>query len=271
MQGMFLARSGASAAIALVFLGGIPNLRGQSTNKSTGTLSEAQVKEIATAIVKAHNAWGVKLNSAGAVLTLAETARDQGRITYRLYAKGLDLGYIYSLVQWPVTQKEPSVALTGVTFDKSGMAICAGKPGMCGDPAKPDDPIDLQTFPVKGEPLRFAMVAQDDPQLRALVKIVPVPNRGKDKGCQVEAVLLMPHAELIWVEASNFPPNTELTLVQDSEGEIQKSQPKTDSTGQYAWAIMPAKAGLKGGTIEIRVQGPACGPSLSVPWGYAGN
>lgn len=271
MQGMFLARSGASAAIALVFLGGIPNLRGQSTNKSIGTLSEPQVKELATAMVKAHNAWGVKLNSAGAVLTLAETVRDQGRISYRLYAKGLPLDHIYSLLQWPVTQKEPSVALTGVTFDKSGMAICAGKSGMCGDPAKPDDPIDLQTFPVKGEPLRFAIVAQDDPQLRALVKIVPVPNRGEDKGCQVEAVLLMPHAELIWLEAINFPPNTELALAQDSEGEIHESKAKADSTGLYEWAIMPAKAGLRRGTIKIRVQGPACGPSLSVPWGIAGN
>jgi hypothetical protein len=129
MQGMSLARSGASAAIAVVFVGGIPNLTGQPPNTSTGSLSEARAKELAAAMVKAHNAWGISVNSAGAVLTLTETARDQGRISYRLYAKGLPPDHVYSLLQWPISQKEPSMALPGVTFDKSGMAICAAPKG----------------------------------------------------------------------------------------------------------------------------------------------
>jgi hypothetical protein len=244
---------------------------GQSIQRNSAGVTEAQGRDIATALVNAHNTWGEKLSSSGAVLRLEETARHNGRIFYRLHVVGLPAGHRYSLVQWPVTQREPSVALEGVTFDKSGVAVCAGKPGTCGDPAKPDDPIDLQTFPAKGEPLRFAIVAQDDPRLRAAVKIIPVPNAGIDKECRVDAVLLMPHAELIWLEASNFPANTGLRLTQDSEGEIHKSEKKTDGAGRYAWAIMPAKAGLTTGTVRIRVQAAGCSPEVSARWGYPGK
>jgi hypothetical protein len=239
----------------------------QSIAEDPGSSSHAEATQLATAMVKANDAWGEKLNSNGAVLTLKETAREGSGISYRLYGKGLPTEHVYALIQWPVTQKEPSGVLTGVTFDKSGLAVCAGKLGTCGDPAKPDDPIDLRTSPVKGEPLRFAIVAQDDAQIRAAVKAVPVPNAGEDNGCRLDAVLLMPHAELLWLEATKVPSHSELTIIQDSEGEIQKTKAQTDVAGRYAWAIMPAKAGLKTGTVKIRVQAPGCNPQVSVRWG----
>jgi len=240
---------------------------GQSRTEDPASSSDAGATQLAAAMVKANDAWGEKLNSNGAVLTLQETARNGSGISYRLYGKGLPTDYVYTLLQWPVTQKEPTAVLKGVTFDKSGLAVCAGKSGTCGDPSKPDDPIDLRTSPVKGEPLRFAIVAQEDAQIRAALKTVPVPIVGKDNGCQLQAVLLTPHAELLWLEATKIPIHSELTITQDSEGEVLKRNAQADEAGRYAWAAMPAKAGLKTGTVKIRIQTPSCNPQVSVRWG----
>jgi len=235
--------------------------------RDAGTIDAAQTQELATALVRANDAWGEKISSHGAVLSLVETARHGGRITYRLQAKGLPTDHVYALIQWPVTQKEPSAVLDGVTISESGYAVCAGKPGTCGDPTNPDDPIDLQTAPVQGEPLRFALVAHDDPNLRAAVKTVPVPNSAVDNNCRIDAVLLMPHAELIWLEASRFPAGTALTLTQNSAGDVQVSHPRTDGTGSFAWAILPSKAGAKSGTVQMELKAPDCSPRISVAWG----
>ncbi len=240
---------------------------GQTTAQNPTNSGYSQAQQIAEAIVKTNNGWGEKLNASGAVLTVLETGRANGRISYRLHAEGLPKDHIYSLIQWPVTQRQPIVALQGVTINSSGIAVCAGRAGTCGDASKPDDPIDLQTAPVLGEPLRFALAAQDDKNLRAAIKLVPIPNFGVDQGCRVDAVLLTPHAELISIEASGFPTNTEVALTQDAEGEVHNAWQKIDGTGKLSWAVMPAKAGLKHGSVKIQVKAPGCSPQVSVAWG----
>ena len=232
-----------------------------------GQATQQTPAQMAESMVKADRAWSEKLNTGGAILTLVETARTNGRISFRLHAEGLPAGHVYSLLQWPITQRQPVVALPGVTMNAAGIAVCAGKPGTCGDASKPDDPIDLQTAPAQGEPLRFALVAQDDPNLRAAVKLVPIPNSGADRGCRVEAVRLTPHAELISVEASGFPANTEVNIIQNSEGEQQDGRRKTDETGKIVWAVLPVKAGSQSGSITIQVKASGCSPQVSVAWG----
>lgn len=238
---------------------------GQSAAQSAADSGNAQAT--AETMIRMHNGWGERMNSSGAVLKLLETGRANGRIVYRLHAEGLPVDHIYSLIQWPVTQRQPVVALQGVTIDNSGTAVCAGRQGTCGDAAKPDDPIDLQTAPVRGEPLRFALVAQDDPKLRAAIKVVPIPYSGADKGCRVDGVLLTPHGELLSIEGSGFPANTEVVLAQNSEGEVHQAPQKSDAAGKVVWALMPAKAGSKTGTVKIQVKAPGCRPEVSVPWG----
>ena len=40
--------------------------------------------------------------------------------------------------------------------------MCAGRtPEQCGDPKKPDDPIEFIITPKKGEPTRLAFIAQN--------------------------------------------------------------------------------------------------------------
>ncbi len=148
--------------------------RAQST--SGHAMSEAQVHDVAKQMLAAYRNWGPGLNTEGVTLTVTGAPRGGGALAYRLHADGLPRNHVYNLLQWPVTQLSLSVALPGVTFDESGLAICAGQPGTCGDPAKPNDPSDVVVLPAKGEPFRFGVVAEDDEKLRAFVKIVPVPN-----------------------------------------------------------------------------------------------
>jgi hypothetical protein len=254
---------GAFAALAVASAEGVAT--GQAA-PDAGAISEAQVRELAAGMVKAHRGWGPGLNAPGAALTLEETSHEGGVVVYTLYASGLPRDRIYTLIQWPVTSLKPVVALSGVTFDRLGRAICAGKPDTCGDPAKPDDPIDLTSSPAKGEPFRFEVVAEDDETLRAFVKIVPLPIVAEDKGCRLEAVLLMPRAALVLLQATNFPPDVDIAMTSDSEGEVHKTRPRTDAKGAYVSAIMPAKAHLMNGTVKIHIKGPSCDPQISVPW-----
>ncbi len=227
---------------------------------------------LASKMVQTYLQWGPKANSPGAILTLKEISSDGGKFGYRLFANGLPPSHMYTLVQWPVTSLNPVPSLQGVTFNPAGLALCAGQPGTCGDPAKPNDPIDLIVAATTGEPFRFAVLAQDDPKIHAFVKVVPLPNIARDKGCSLEATLLLQHAELIVVEGSNFPPEAALKMTSNSEGEIKTADKKSDAAGHSVFAIMPAKAGLKSGVIKIELSSASCSPGVSVAWSsMAGN
>ena len=217
-------------------------------------------------LIKAHAGWGPDLNTAGATLTLKEVSRKDGNVSYRLYAEGLPREKTYTLFQWPVTLQKPVAALQGMTFDEAGVAICAGKPGTCGSPEMPNDPIDFTFHPVDGEPIRIAVAASDDQKLRAYLRIVPSPIAADDQGCHLEGVLLSPHGEIVFVEARSFPADTELAIRSDSEGEVREGHAKSNGRGQYVSAVLPAKVGLKSGKVRIRVSAQSCSPEISVPW-----
>lgn len=173
---------------------------------------------------------------------------------------------VYSIVAWPVTQKVPIEVQRGVTLDASGLAICAGMPGTCGSADKPDDPIDLAFSPAPGEPLRLGLVSADG-ATKVYAKTVPVSLRGEDRGCTVDATLLTPGAELVLIEGSGFPANSEVTADTNSEGERHGGKGKVDADGRYVTAILPAKQGVKAGTAKVNLNSAKCSPSVTFAWG----
>jgi len=213
-----------------------------------------------------HDAWGVRASSPSTTLAIVEQSHTGSEFRYRLQATGVPADVVFTLIAWPVTQRQPSEVLRGVTFNETGLAVCAGRPGTCGDPAKPNDPIDLPFRAVPGEPVRLGVVSQDG-ALKAFAKIVPLPLQGDDKSCQVSATLLTPGAELVFIEGTGFAPNTELTMASDSEGEKHDAKGKVDAQGRYVSALMPYKLGLSRGTLNVRLKAIACSPAVSVPWG----
>ena len=217
-------------------------------------------------LVRLHEAWGPRASTPGASLVIQESERAGTTIKYRLIADGLPKEGVYSILSWPVTQKGPSQALGGVTLDGSGLAVCAGKPGTCGTPDKPNDPIDTVFQPIPGEPVRLGLVSADD-ATRVFVKLVPIPLRGEDQGCRIEATLLTPGAELVLIEGSGLPPNSELTFESISEGERHGGKGKADGDGRYVSAVLPHKQGIAAGILKVNLKASRCNPSVSVPWG----
>src|ERR1700743_2825432 len=193
---------------------------------------------------------GPKASTPGASLVLKESERAGTTVKYRLIAGGLPKEGVYSIVTWPVTQKGPSQALSGVTLDASGLAVCAGRAGTCGTADKPNDPIDITFQPIPGEPVRLGLVSADN-ATRVFAKVIPVPLRGEDRGCRVEATLLTPGAELVLIEGLGFPPTRDLTLESNSEGERHEGKGKTDGDGRYVSAVLPYKQGLAAGLSGV--------------------
>ena len=87
---------------------------------------DAEATEAATRLIKMHRAWGPSLNRADASISLKELSRSGPIIKYRLLAKGLPHDSKYTLVEWPVTQKDPTENLHGVTLFESGKDVCEG-------------------------------------------------------------------------------------------------------------------------------------------------
>jgi hypothetical protein len=228
--------------------------------------SKASAEEAASHLVKMHEAWGPAANTPNTSLSLKEISREGSIVKFRMHATGLPKQGIYTLIQWPVTEREPTAVLRGVTFDKTGLAVCAGRPSTCGTADKPNDPIDVAVKPVPGEPSRVALISSDQ-TIKVYAKVVAIPLKGEDKGCGIEAVLLTPGSELMAIESSGFPANTDVVMNSDSEGEHHEARGKTDASGRYVSAVLPFKQGLARGTAKVSLKSAACSPSVSFPWG----
>jgi hypothetical protein len=201
-------------------------------------LAQNNAPDAATNLTRMHEAWGEKATTPNTSLTIKETSRSGNTVRFRLYATGVPKDSVFTLVAWPVTQRGPSESLKGVTFDEKGLAICAGRPGTCGTPDNPNDPIDLPFNPAPGEPLRLGLISSDG-ATKLFAKLVAVPIRGEDRGCRVDATLLTPGAELILLEGSGFPAGGEITIQSNSEGERHDGKGTADSTGRYISAFCP--------------------------------
>ncbi len=230
-----------------------------------GTTAPSGTEDAVNRLVKEHQAWGPAASTPNTSLSLKEASREGSIIRLRMYATGLPKEGTYTLMTWPVTQRGPGESLRGVTFDESGLAVCAGTPGTCGG-NKPNDPIDLALRPVPGEPARFGVVSMDG-SIKVFAKIVPLPLKGEDKGCSVEAVLLTPGSELVLIEGTGFPPNSDIALDSESEGERHGGKAKTDADGRYVSGILPYKQGVARGTTKVNLKASGCSPSVSFPWG----
>jgi len=253
-------RRGILTSLSLVLLTGL--VCGQSSSSASKTTDQNSPENF----VRLHQAWGPQGSTPNTSLVVKESARSGQVIKFRLIADGLPKGGVYTLLQWPVTQKGPSEVLRGVTLDASGLAICAGAANTCGSADKPNDPIDVNLRPIPGEPVRLGLVSADG-ATRVLVKFVPIPLRGEDRGCSVDATLLTPGAELVLIEGSGFPSNGEVTMDSDSAGERRSAKGKADADGRYMTALLPYKEGVPGGLLKVNLKAPKCTPSVNVPWG----
>jgi hypothetical protein len=213
--------------------------------------------------------WGPKMNSSGVDMELRKTGEGQSDggtfVSYQLRAHGVKDHQTYSLVTWEIQDWQPKVAMNGITFDNSGRAICAGQPGTCGTQKNPNDPIELVVYARSGEPKRFALISEDGKQ-KAVALVVPFPIESSDRGCSLSAMLGLPDAELVVLQAKGFKANAELRVSIVSEGQSDGLTAKADSQGEYDQIILPLAKGSKTGTTKVSVVSDSCSPTLSFGW-----
>ena len=125
----------------------------------------------------------------------------------------------------------------------------------------------MVVFAGRGEPKRFALVSEDDAQIRGFVSVQPFPNATTDKACKLESVLGTPDGELTFIQATGFAPNAELTIKSQSYDEKHDYTAKADDDGTYFSALLPAVAGKESGKTVIEVKSASCGPKLHFQWG----
>jgi hypothetical protein len=248
------------AALACFAANGAVNA--QSSGVAVDTTTQQQLDQL----VNIQEHWGPEASTDHLALSLVETARSGGTVTFRLNAPGAPKDKTYTLVSWPVTASGPQQVMTGVTFDTSGTAVCAGTPGKCGDAATPNDPIDNVTQPVPGEPVRLGLISSDG-TVKLFARAVPVPIRSVDHGCELQAVLLTPKAEAVLLPASGYSPATKATLDCHSEKEQHAKEIDLNAQGKYSVAFLPYVAGLDHGTLTCTVKTAQCANTVSVPWG----
>ncbi len=230
-------------------------------------VTEQNTQAVMAELAKQNQAWNQESNSSGVSLKLTEVGRSEPHlIYYELNASGFPPNLKYTIVTWPANRLTPQSGMTGVTLDGSGIAVCAGTPGTCKGSSS-NSAIHMQFSPVKSEPIRLSLVSEDDKHLRAFISLVPIPNRATDKRCSLEEVMLAPLSSLVALQGSGYESNADIQFFSESEGERHDGQVKTDSSGNFYFAIGLGVKGKEKGIAKVNVVSHGCSLSLAIPWG----
>jgi hypothetical protein len=185
-------------------------------------------------------------------------------VKYELYATGFPTKSTYSLLKVQISGKV--LKHDGITIASDGRAIYAGRKGTC-SVSEPNSPIDRAFFAGKAEPIRLALVSNDDPHVKGLIQAIPFPNSTTDKGCTLESIIGTPKSELTYIQGSGFEPGGEITTDSESYGEKTHSVSKAEADGAYFAVVAPNVLGKTSGTTIWSVKGKNCHPTLIVSWG----
>jgi hypothetical protein len=180
------------------------------------------------------------------------------------FREGSPSGILFKAFNWPPNAEKPSVVLEGISVGKDGILMCAGRnQGQCGDPKKPDDPIEFTVLPMKGEPSRFAFVSSDG---RIGTVIVADPIEAKDKACTISLVRLTKAFDLAFLSGTGFSPNADIHYTV-SAGMTRSLVIKSDSNGTIRVGIIPYPGKKKQGTASVKINEAARSPEAAWEWG----
>jgi hypothetical protein len=242
---------------------------GQTPN--AGATEEKRKMEAARTLVQQQQAWGEVTSTPGAKMIFKEKSRNktsQGTlVSYDLFTVGLPKDQHYALVAWPLNEKIQPMQ-SGISLNADGRPTCAGKSKADCRPNKPDaNPIiDIVLYAAKGEPKRFGLVSEDQ-KWKVFGTIIAFLNVSKDAACSLEAQLVTPDADAIFVKGHGFAPNVPVPQSTDSAGEVMMGTWQVNAKGDLAAIVLPAVRGKTSGDATILVKAPACEPKITFHWG----
>ena len=185
-------------------------------------------------------------------------------VQYHIFVRGVPPDTLFKYIDWPANADKPSVRLEGLSVGKDGILTCAGRtPEQCGDPNKPDDPIEFTAIPMKGEPSRLAFTSSN---VKVGIVIVPDPIEANDKGCSLKAIRLTKAFDLAFLSGTGYPPNTDVHYRASSEM-TSNSVIKSDSNGTIRVSVIPYPGKKKQGTANVKIAEAKCSPEVSWEWG----
>jgi hypothetical protein len=205
-------------------------------------------------------------------------------VGYNIVLTGVPPGTTFRQAQFPVNSDKAVAGISGITLNKDGLMICAGRTAaQCHNGSKVDDPVLFdEQQPLKGEPRRSVFLA---PDLRIPVTLLPDPIQGVDKGCRLRAIRLTARFELAYIEGSGFPPNSDVHLrfsddqdagasIVSDEGAISVAHPgdtnlavRSDGAGAIQTATLFNVFRHPKGVETVEVTDPNCNPKISYQWG----
>jgi hypothetical protein len=185
-------------------------------------------------------------------------------VQYHIFVTGVPAGTLFQSIDWAVNAEKPTSSLEGISVGKDGILMCAGRTEeQCGDPKKPDDPIEFTFMPLKGEPSRVAFIS---PNVKIGTVIVADPVEASDKGCSLTAKRMTRAFELAFLSGTGYPPNTDIHYRVSSEMTTD-SVVKSDSSGTIRVSVAPFAAKKKVGTARVKITEPNCAPEVVWNWG----
>ena len=209
--------------------------------------------------------WGERFNSPQATLTYKETARNRNGaktvVIYNLFASGLPKDKHYAFWVYNIGSNPRAVADAYLNQDGKVVNVLA-------DPKRKisEDPIDLQAFGGKGEPIQVALIS-DDGNFRAFGEIVPFPIVETAGQCRLTAIEAAPRYEVMTIKVSGLEPGGDLLIDSQSENETVHSKAKADAQGNYRSLMVPAVAGKRSGKAQFSLTAKSCKIGVAFPWG----
>jgi hypothetical protein len=209
--------------------------------------------------------WGEKFNSNGATLVAKEGGRSRVKgqtvVTYNLFASGLPKDVEYTLWVKPVGSNPQ--AGPDAFINKDGLIV-----NVLADPAHnvAEDPINLKVFAGRGEPKRFAVIANDG-RYRAFGQVIPFPIENSAGPCNISATMMEPDYSAVFIVVTGLQPKEEFQTIEQSgnEGASTKATAAEDVT--YRAFFLPFIKGQSSGKLRFKVSAKACTGYVDVPWG----
>ena len=192
------------------------------------------------------------------------------RFRYRVYADGAPADQPLIFAYWRIgtALKNMAVLSSEAYVNRKGLLLLKKPSPGAEDSETVSDGTELDVaLPfAKGEPARFILRSKDNKFLIPGT-LVPFPIESTDQGCKLSGLLAEPGGTALVLYAEGFPPNSDVTLEGNSEGEIQTREKHIDKNGHLEIAEFPSVIGKESGTVTETIRTKGCTVSVQIPWG----
>ena len=146
-------------------------------------------------------------------------------------------------------------------LDGGAVVMCAAG-GSCAAGQRANEPLAVNLLTPPGRPAYLLLRSQQDFELRAYTRVVPVPSQNQDRGCHLLAVPLTSTAEFVQLEGSGFAPDAMVWMNAKSSGRSLSVQGKAGSDGSYFYLLEPLKGEQAVGPVSVELRSETCTPKL---------